>query len=78
MNHIKDWGIPDVGSDPKNKDNQRLFTWIILFLKNVQLNLNAWFPHGLENGKTFSSQGILIRPEKSGNFALNTGKVREF
>ena len=35
----------------------------------------AWFPLGLENlenGKAFSSQGILIRRERSGNF----GKIR--
>ena len=28
-----------------------------------------------KNGKTFSSQGILSRLEKSGNFTLNTGKT---
>ena len=29
-----------------------------------------------KNGKTFSSQGILNRLEKSGDFTQNTGKVR--
>ena len=28
-----------------------------------------------KNGRVFSSQGILIRPEKSQNFTKNTGKV---
>ena len=27
-----------------------------------------------KNGKAFSSQGILLRLEKSGNFTQNTGK----
>ena len=31
-----------------------------------------------KNEKTFSSQGILNRLEKSGNFTQNTGKIREF
>ena len=31
-----------------------------------------------KNEKTFSSQGILNRLEKSGNFIQNTGKMREF
>ena len=42
---------------------------------------DSWFPHGLEkleNEKTFSSQGILNRLEKSENFTQNTGQVREF
>ena len=30
----------------------------------------------LNNGKEFSSQGILLRLEKSGNFTQNTGKIR--
>ena len=58
---------------------------------NVQkfIQLKTWlkaknctrFPHGLENlenGTAFSSQGILNRLEKWGNFTPNTGKVREF
>ena len=39
------------------------------------------FPLGLENlenGKAFSSQGILTRLEKSGKITQNTGKLREF
>ena len=32
----------------------------------------------LENGKTFSSQGILHRLEKSGKFGQNTGKSGKF
>ena len=28
-----------------------------------------------KNGKAFSSQGILLRLEKSGNFTQNTGKI---
>ena len=31
-----------------------------------------------KNEKTFSSQGILNRLEKSGNFTKNTGKARGF
>ena len=31
-----------------------------------------------ENGKAFSSQGILNRLEKSGKITQNTGKLREF
>ena len=31
-----------------------------------------------KNGKAFSSQGILSRLEKSGNFAQNTGKTGKF
>ena len=31
-----------------------------------------------ENGKTFSSQGILNKLEKSGNFTQNIGKIRKF
>ena len=30
-----------------------------------------------KNGKAFSSQGILSRLEKSGNFTQNTGKIRK-
>ena len=30
-----------------------------------------------KNGKAFSSQGILSRLEKSGNFPQNTGKIRK-
>ena len=36
------------------------------------------FPLGLENGKAFSSQGILNRLEKSGKITQNTGKMRKF
>ena len=49
--------------------------------KNACKNPFSWFPHGLENlenGKTFSSQGILNRLEKWGDLTPNTGKVREF
>ena len=38
----------------------------------------TWFPHGLEKWKTFSSQEILNRLEKSGDFTQNAGKVNEF
>ena len=38
---------------------------------------NSWLPSGLENGKAFSSQGILPRLEKSENFTQNTGKIRK-
>ena len=39
----------------------------------------SWFPPGLENGKAFSSQGILPKIlEKSGNFTQNTGKSEKF
>ena len=30
-----------------------------------------------KNGKAFSSQGILLRLEKSGNFNQNSGKIRK-
>ena len=42
--------------------------------------LYSWFPYGLENlenGKTFSSQGILNRLEMSGKFTQNSGEMRE-
>ena len=38
----------------------------------------AGFPLKLENGKAFSSRGILNRLEKSGKITQNTGKLWEF
>ena len=38
----------------------------------------TWTGRPGKNGKTFSSQGILIRLEKSGKFTQNAGKVRKF
>ena len=50
------------------------------FDRNAVHESSAWFPLGLEtwkNGRVFSSQGILLRLEKSGNFTQNTGKIQK-
>ena len=50
----------------------------------MQFTLNMLSNHGShqdwktwKNGKAFSSEGILLRLEKSGNFTQNTGKIRK-
>ena len=46
---------------------------LLLYKHGSRMDWKNW-----ENGKTFSSQGILNRLEKSGNFTQNIGKMGEF
>ena len=54
-----------------------------MYLNKTVLHVNILWKiiHGShmdwKNGKTFSSQGIFNRLEKSGKFTQNAGKMRE-
>ena len=51
------------------------FTFIILvaFYYNTEIHVHGSHSDWI-NGKAFSSQGILLGLEKSGNFTRNSGK----
>ena len=48
-------------------------TYYCSYLQGSHSDWKTW-----KNGKTFSSQGILNRREKSGKITENTGKARKF
>ena len=76
-NQTKNWSSQGKGSNWDLFSNQYLFQEheknpLSFTMQGSHTDWKTW-----KNGKTFSSQGILCRLEKSGKFGQNTGKVRE-